>query len=472
MNFRKSPAALAGERKKARWKRILAYGLAAMVMVGMPGCGKKEQAAYTQASPLTEREMEERGHEERLKEYGGENVAAYRNADGTTTLYVYAAPIEGADTALRDGGQGENGYFADGTFTRKTLPSRLGEEKGISVVDGNGGYLTLLSAQGEFEGVKTTRKTIFGREKEAVCYEDVFGEGVDLYCYPTTLGINTEIVLPKYEGTNTFRLKVRLPRVVPDTGSPDYILFKTPLESGEVKSLIYTPLAVDKKGNWCYANQVRLVEKDAATGTYTVEFTVDEAFLTSKDTKYPVVLNQSLHLHKSKQPDTSAYSGTGDEAGHYLSPYMLLGDSTVKGEGWTYVRFETLANLSIDYKQIQSAAYVFHNLMELPKEAVVSAYPVNADWCSINTRWFNRPASEEKPVNQVVVKKPGDYRLDMTPLIKEMVKNKADPTAKYSIQNSFLIRCDTPGSSLLLASGDSCLYSPVLEIVLAGAGPG
>lgn len=457
-------------KKKNVWAAVAAALLLA-AGIGTTGCKGSVSPAYTRAAALTDGDMEQRGHTEKLKAYAGENTAAYRNGDGTTTLYVYAAPVEAAYTALRDGGQEEGSYFADGTFTRKNLPSRLGEEKGISVVDGNGGYLTLLSAQGEFGGVKTTRKTVFGQEKEAVRYEGVFGEGVDLYCYPTTLGINTEIVLPQYDGTNTFRMKVRLPRVVPDTGSPDYILFKTALESGEVKSLIYTPLAVDKKGNWCYGNQVRLVEKDAATGTYTVEFTVDEAFLTSKETKYPVVLNQSLHLHKSKQPDTSAYSGTGDEAGHYLSPYMLLGDSTVKGEGWTYVRFETLANLNIDYKQIRSAAYVFHNLMELPKEAVISAYPVNADWCSINTRWFNRPASEEKPVNQVIVKKAGDYRLDMTPLIREMIKNKADPTAKYSIQNSFLIRCDTPGSNLLLASGDSCLYSPVLEIVLDGAGP-
>lgn len=131
------------------------------------------------------------------------------------------------------------------------------------------------------------------------------------------------------------------------------------------------------------------------------------------------------------------------------------------------MRFETLADLDIDHKRVQSASYVFRNLMDLPEEAKISAYPVKADWCSINTRWFNRPVSEEKPVNGVKVKKRGDYRLDMTPLVKEMLKNKENPTAEYSVQNSFLIRSDTPGSNILLASGDSALYSPVLEIVLA-----
>ena len=88
---------------------------------------------------------------------------------------------------------------------------------------------------------------------------------------------------------------------------------------------------MDKKGRWNYENSVRLVEKDSDTGTYLVEYTISEEFLQDKETKYPVTLHQSIHNYKSKQPDTSAYSETGDEAGHYLSPYILLGDSTAKG---------------------------------------------------------------------------------------------------------------------------------------------
>ena len=136
---------------------------------------------------------------------------------------------------------------------------------------------------------------------------------------------------------------------------------------------------VSKKGNKavviCKASsnrkviiKVKLLNKDSENSIYTVEYTIDESFLKNVKTKYPVTLNQSIHLYKSKQPDTSAYENTGDVASHYLSPYILLGDDTLKGEGWTYVRFETLNSLDIDPEKIVSAKYIFRNLFDLKKE--------------------------------------------------------------------------------------------------------
>ena len=295
-------------------------------------------------------------------------------------------------------------------------------------------------------------------------YPSALGGGADYLCIPTAYGLNTEILLSKSSENTDFSVKVQTADLVPDTGSPDYILLKTALENGSVDTILYTPLAADKNGAWSYGSRVQLTDKDSETGTYTVQYTPDAAFL--QDAAYPVRLNQSIYLYKSKQPDTSAYSDTGDEAGHYLSPYMLLGDSTPKGEGWTFVRYETLSSLDIDPERIVSATYTVHNLFDLPKEAVVGAYAVTADWCSINTRWFNRPPFDETPVSQVKIQAKGDYTLDVTPLLKEMLKNKPYENAAYSVQNSFFIRCDSTGDSLLLASGDNGLFSPFLEIVL------
>ena len=78
---------------------------------------------------------------------------------------------------------------------------------------------------------------------------------------------------------------------------------------------------------------------------YTVEYSVDEKFLNDKNKKFSVILNQSVYLYKSKQPNTSAYENTGDVASHYLSPYILLVDKTLKGGGWTYVRLRCICLL-------------------------------------------------------------------------------------------------------------------------------
>ena len=393
-----------------------------------------------------------------------ENVAAYLSENGERQIYIYSAPVESSENALS---VFENGvYTGSGRYMQKSLPEIWSSENPMSVSFGVSSTEITPADSGKYTSEWKDVINAFGQSRDTVVYANVFGKGINLNCSLTSFGINTEIVLPKRTEQHTFQIKVKLPDLIPDTVSLDYILFKTALEKGEVKAILYTPLVVDSNEKWSYSNTVKLVDKDSETGIYTVEYEIDEAFLKDSGTKYPVTLNQSIHLYKSKQPDTSAYEKTGDEAGHYLSPYMLLGDETVKGEGWTFIRYETLNNLNIDLEKIVSAKYVFRNLFNLPKEVEIGAYAVTADWCSINTRWFNRPPFDEKPVNTVIVRNSGDYSLDLTILIKEMLKNRDMNDAKYSVRNSFLIRSDSDGSNIILPSGDNGLFSPYLEIVL------
>lgn len=122
-------------------------------------------------------------------------------------------------------------------------------------------------------------------------------------------------------------------------------------------------------------------------------------------------------------------------------------------------------NISAD--KIVSAKYVFRNLFNSEKEVKIGAYAVTNDWCSINTRWFNRPTYDERPLSQTAVQKAADYSLDITPLFKEMIKSKGHENAKYSVKNSFCIKSNTPDSNLIFPSGDGGLFSPFLEVVIA-----
>jgi len=414
---------------------------------------------------LTEKEMAERNHVEQIYDYDSPYVLAYKNSDGTKTLYVFSSLVENGSITY---GELSDGYYnSSGTYVDKMLPEKLSVNAAAILSDSEFSASIFPADDKEYTATRKTAVNAFNQEKDAVVYEDMFGSGVDFYCYLTNYGINSEIIMPEYTGQNTFRLKIQLPDLVPDTGSPDYILFKTALEKGDVKSILYTPMVVDKNGTWCYANSVKLVEKDSATGTYTLEYTIDNGFLSNENTVYPVTLNQSIHLYKAKQPDTSAYSKTGDEAGHYLSPYMLLGDSTLKGEGWTYIRFDALDTFDIDQDKIISTKYCFHNMLDVSEESVVGAYAVTADWCSVNTRWFNRPTYDENPVAKTGVKIKGDYSLDITSLFKVILSNIGIEDSKYSVRNSFFIKSDTANSNLLFSSGDNGLFSPYLEIVLS-----
>ncbi len=430
----------------------------------LTSCAKKVGYSMAIAMPFSSEQMDDMGLKESDDNYRLENVQVYKQADGNKAVYLYSAPIEQSSNMIIEG---KEAYVAEGAFFYKAFPRILSNDSLITI-SSDINFAKIYLQDRILNGMLEDRQNVFGLNKQAVAYKNAFENGEDYICYPTSFGVNTEIIIPEKTGKSKFEIRIQLPNLVPDAASPDYILFKSALETGEVKSIIYTPLIVDKNGKWSYANKVRLTEKDVEKNTYTVEYTADEAFLNDESTVYPVTMNQSIYLYKAKQPDTSAYEKTGDEAGHYLSPYILLGDNTLKGEGWTYVRYETLNNMDIDYKKIVSVKYVFHNLFDLKDEAIVSAYAVEADWCSINTRWFNRPPFDERPVSKVTVKAAGDYKLDITALFIEMIKNIGKEDAVYSIQNSFMIRSDTEGGNIVVASGDNGLFSPVLEIVMSG----
>lgn len=429
----------------------------------MSGCSNETEFSLTTAVPFSHDQVSALGLHNTIEDFNLENVQAYEREDENKSIYLYSAPIERSSNLIFEDAEG---YITEGSYINKRFPIDLSNATPIEITDGDN-FAKIYLQDKKIKGELKNRVNIFGVNKQAIIYENAFSNRETYICYPTSFGANTEIVIPKRTNEHRFQIMLQLPNLAPDRNSPDYILFKTALEKGDVKSLLYSPLLVDKEGNWSYANSVKLVNKDSENNIYTVEYSVDEDFLNDKNTKFPVTLNQSIHLYKSKQPDTSAYENTGDVASHYLSPYILLGDNTLKGEGWTYVRFETLKSLDIDPEKIVSAKYVFHNLFDLNKETKISAYVVKADWCSINTRWFNRPPFDEKPISEVIIKSSGDYKLDITPLFVEMIKNKNIENATYSIQNSFLIRSDTKGSNAIIASGDNGIFSPVLEIVLA-----
>jgi len=421
----------------------------------------------TQAYPLS---AEQIAREKLMlnNDYNFENVLAHTLPSGETRLTIFSAPVENSKNIILPLKNSE--YTGMESYVKKQLPEIWSSENPIRISD-IGNFLELYPAdEGKYTAVQKKSVNAFGQSRDAVIYKDVFGLENDLTCYLTSFGINTEIVLNKIPPQNTFEFQVKLYNSVADPESPDYTLFRTLVngeEVGDAKRLIYTPLVVDRNKKWNFTNQTQVTQSADDENMYTVKFIIDENFLQDKATQYPVTLNQSFYLNKPKQPDTSAYKNTGDTLRHYLSPYLLLGDSGLKGEGWTYIRYETLNLMNIPEDKIVSAKYVFRNLFDLPGEALIGAYAVTSEWCSINTRWINRPDFDEKPVSQTVVKKAGNYELDITLLFREMIKSKQNPSPMYTVSRGFMIRCDTPVSDLILASGDNGLFSPCLEVVIA-----
>ena len=439
---------------------------AAYLLLLLSSCKRETETQYirTQAYPLSKDQMllENLAVDDR---YEHENVLAYTLPSGETLLRIFSAPIETSENVILDYGDAE--YRGTGRYLEKRLPKIWSHENPIKITDIGNTVAIYPAGKDKYTSILQKSVNAFGQTRDTVIYKSAFGAGIDLQCSLTTFGINTEIILSKRPARNTFQIRLMLPESFIDAGSPDYTLFRTAPESGDIRSIVYTPLAVDRSGQWSYSNMAQCYPAEDAENTFIVDFLIDEAFLRAESTRYPVTLNQSIHINKPTQPDTSAYEHTGDIAEHYLSPYMLMGDGSPKGDGWTYVRYEALYSIDISPDKIISAEYVFRNLFDLLNPAEIGVYAINEDWCSINTRWNNRPLYDEESIDQITVRQAGDYKLDITSLLWEMFDNMFIESAEHSIWHSFMIRCDTPNSKLISPSGDNGLFSPFLEIVIA-----
>lgn len=431
-----------------------------MIIIIVMACScKAANNSITIANKFTEAQIKSLGYSVEVNGYNNEFVQTYKDRDGKTHVYLYSAPIENSENKIE---KSDNYYKSVGNFNTKLFPTCLSSNAGIQI-DGNSQISIYIPGGQEYKGILKQYENVFGQRRQAVTYKDMLRKGTEYRCYPTPFGVNTELVLSDVSAQPTFQVKFCLPNVTPDENSPDYILFRN--SRNEVVAILYTPLLVDQEENWSYTNTIKIIDYDRDTATYTVEYSMDSAFIQESGRAFPVIANQSIHLYKAKQPDTSVYKNINKNESHYLSPYMLLGDQSAKGEGWTYIRFEVLDSLRINPDKIISASYTFRNLFDLKTDAKITAHAVTDDWCSINTRWFTRPPYDESPLSSVTVSKRDDYTLDITPLFKDWLKNK-DRNEKHTIRNGFLIKSDTQNSNIVLSSGDNGLFSPCLEIVI------
>lgn len=382
------------------------------------------------------------------------NIVTYLNNDNSKTVYVSSVPIEKNKLRLQQEGKV---YRSTSDHATVEFPIILNQRTGIRIED----FMEVYPATMDTSIASyMNRVNAFGQAQPCIAYKNVFGN-LPLYCYATSFGLNMEIVIPKRMDNNVFTLKMKQPSYFYTEVEPDYIDFR---DEVDLQSLIYTSIAIDANNAWNYRNRVELVEgKD---GAFMINFIIDKDFLNNPETQYPVTLNQSIYAYRHKQPDTSVYSQTDMLARHYLSPYLLLGDNTERGEGMALLRFEVLDNLNICPEDILKAEYCFTNLVGQKQNAIVGVYAVTSDWCSVNTRWDSRPKYDQLPVRTTKVQEQGTYGIEITRLLREMMRNKGKYVPLYSVRNSFLLKSNCKGTNLLLAAGDAGFFPPYLKIIL------
>ena len=112
-----------------------------------------------------------------------------------------------------------------------------------------------------------------------------------------------------------------------------------------------------------------------------------------------------------------------------------------------------------------SAEYILSEISNGEKEATIAMYPVLSEWCSLNTRWHNKPAYDIQNAYRITVDKSGDYSFDITGPLKNWIINKGKET-DYIIRHGFVLVNETPDVPKLFATGDNGMFTSCLKIKL------
>lgn len=289
--------------------------------------------------------------------------------DGTRALYIFDSPvkymsdngtvIDKSNKVIKSGGA----FKSESNDIEVTLPLSLSsgitvddEELNLSMRPIRNNNLARLLSVGKKSG------------EESVKYEDVFDEYTDIEYTYTYDGVKEDIILEKYNGTNKFDFEL-LTNGLELCEDKGVLLLKD--NNGNVRAVIgeIVVFSADNKNNTM--GKYQIIEK-GKNNCYVISVTVDNEYLTSEKTKYPVTIDPYIKSNTGDGgiEDMQVFKGT-DGKGDKEKSAGLSGVSRVGWSDWgacrTLLKFKqknVLNNHGITLKgQIISASIEMRDLM-------------------------------------------------------------------------------------------------------------
>ena len=208
--------------------------------------------------------------------------------DGTRALYIFDSPVkyisddgdvvDKSNKVIKKG----NVFKSESNDIEVTLPFSL--SSGIAVDDEE-----LNLSMRPISNNNLVRVLSVGKKsgEESVKYEDVFDEYTDIEYTYTYDGVKEDIILEKYNGTNKFDFEL-LTNGLELCEDKGVLLLKD--NNGNVRAVIgeIVVFSADNKNNTM--GKYQIIEKEK-NNCYVISVTVDNEYLTSEKTKYPVTID-------------------------------------------------------------------------------------------------------------------------------------------------------------------------------------
>lgn len=289
--------------------------------------------------------------------------------DGTRALYIFDSPVkyisDDGDVIDKSNKVIKNGsaFNSESNDIEVTLPLSL--SSGITVDDEE-----LNLSMRPISNNNLVRVLSVGKKsgEESVKYEGVFDEYTDVEYTYTYDGVKEDIILEKYNGINKFDFEL-LTNGLELCEDKGVLLLKD--NNGNVQAVIgeIVVFSADNKNNTM--GKYQIIEKEK-NNYYVISVTVDNEYLKSEKTKYPVTIDPSIksNVDNNGIEDMQVFKGT-DGKGDTEKSAGLSGVSRVGWSDWgtcrTLLKFKqknVLTNHNIKAKgQIISASIEMRDLM-------------------------------------------------------------------------------------------------------------
>lgn len=417
-------------------------------------------------------------HIEKVDDFDSEISVGYKNEDGTYTAYIFSSPIrykEGTDKLIdfdnrlikiADEKLSEEGYqYRNNKNDILTYYPKLLSNTDRLLIESSL-YDLKIGAPQDFYSSKfiSAKKNIWGQPNDTVVYTS---DQYKINAYTTKAGIRTEIVLDKLPNDNTVTFSLSCPDLRKIANSGGYLTFIDDSlgEDNQLQAIIRPPLVKDSfsgETNECNPHiffNSKLESKTTGKNQHTISIKLDKAINDVKNVQYPITIDMSWEMHRSKQPDSVIYSKESS-TNRYLTDYSLIGNSQLYGQGENYARLRIHEYIKDNPENIKSVYYNVYDLSGYTSYAPIIMQKIGSFWSSTGINW-QRGVTPEYKITENTINKGGYQKLDITELAKKCLKDDSCDTESFGI---VMQGSETSNSYRAFASSDHALFPPFEEI--------
>lgn len=342
---------------------------------------------------IEEHKLLERRHDD---EKEAMNMLAYRKESGENVAFLYHFDVKYKDKNGNIKDKSKE-IVRDGLFSTTSFKTKDNDILSYFSVNDDGN-VEVKTVYGEYSIVsvienrnKGNRITAERDTEDTLTYRNAVDTGIHLMYEAEYNGVKEYIVLDANSG-NKFTFTMDFVGLTPQLAADNSVLL---LNADGETVLTIPPIYVEDSAvekNSIYENSVKLTQ--VKENRYLLEIAVDEDFLSSAETVYPIYVDPYINLSNSNIEDT--YVREGYKNRNYSSEATNMVGTTVLGNSiYTYIKFNNISNVC-SYYNVLSSYYETFETTNKNETVLVEVLPASAAWDVDDLTWNNQPYYHEE----------------------------------------------------------------------------